>query len=84
MRRRLRQKCRYAQRKLVKDPKAARRLELLWVSCGNEDGLFNISAGVHDYLATRKVPHQWYVDSGAHAFPIWKNDLYHFASRLFR
>jgi enterochelin esterase-like enzyme len=46
--------------------------------------LFNISAGVHDYLATRKVPHQWYVDSGAHAFPVWKNDLYHFASRLFR
>jgi enterochelin esterase-like enzyme len=69
---------------LVKDPKAARELELLWVSCGNEDGLFNISAGVHDYLAAQKVPHTWYVDSGAHTFPVWKNDLYHFASLLFR
>ena len=69
---------------LVKDPKAARRLDLLWVSCGNEDGLFNISAGVHDYLAAQKVPHKWYVDTGAHAFPVWKNDLYHFASLLFR
>jgi enterochelin esterase-like enzyme len=73
-----------APAELVKDPKAARRLELLWVSCGNEDGLFNISAGVHDYLAAQKAPHKWYIDSGAHTFPVWKNDLYHFASLLFR
>jgi hypothetical protein len=30
------------------------------------------------------VPHKWYVDAGAHTFPVWKNDLYHFASLLFR
>jgi enterochelin esterase-like enzyme len=69
---------------LVSDPKKARRLELLWVSCGNEDGLFNISAGVHEQLAAQKVPHKWYIDAGAHTFPVWKNDLYHFASLLFR
>jgi enterochelin esterase-like enzyme len=69
---------------LVPDPAAARQLELLWVSCGNEDGLFNISAGVHDYLAAHGVPHAWHIDSGGHTFPVWKNDLYHFASLLFR
>jgi enterochelin esterase-like enzyme len=69
---------------LVPDPKVARQLELLWVSCGNEDGLFNISAGVHDYLTAQKVPHTWYIDAGGHTFPVWKNDLYHFASLLFR
>jgi enterochelin esterase-like enzyme len=69
---------------LVSDPKKARRLELLWVSCGNEDGLFNISAGVHEQLAAQKIPHKWYIDAGAHTFPVWKNDLYHFASLLFR
>jgi enterochelin esterase-like enzyme len=69
---------------LVPDPKAARRLELLWVSCGNEDGLFNISAGVHEYLASQNVPHTWHIDAGAHTFAVWKNDLYHFASLLFR
>jgi enterochelin esterase-like enzyme len=69
---------------LVANPAAARRLELLWVSCGNEDGLFNISAGVHDYLTAQNVPHKWYIDAGAHTFPVWKNDLYHFASLLFR
>jgi enterochelin esterase-like enzyme len=69
---------------LVKDPAAARRLELLWVSCGNEDGLYNISAGVHEHLTAQNVPHQWHIDSGGHTFPVWKNDLYHFASQLFR
>ena len=73
-----------APAELVTDAAAARRLELLWVSCGNEDGLFNISAGVHEYLAAQKVPHKWYIDAGAHTFPVWKNDLYHFASLLFR
>jgi len=69
---------------LVKDPAAAKQLTLLWVSCGNEDTLFNISLGVHDYLAAQNVPHTWYIDSGAHTFPVWKNDLYHFAGLLFR
>ena len=73
-----------APAELVPDPAAARQLELLWVSCGNEDGLFNISAGVHEYLAAQNVPHKWYIDAGAHTFPVWKNDLYHFATLLFR
>ena len=69
---------------LVPDPATARRLELLWVSCGNEDGLFNISAGVHEHLGAQNVPHTWHIDAGGHTFPVWKNDLYHFASLLFR
>ena len=69
---------------LVADPAAARQLELLWVSCGNEDTLFNISLGVHEYLNAQDVPHVWHIDAGAHTFPVWKNDLYHFASLLFR
>jgi enterochelin esterase-like enzyme len=73
-----------APAELVADPAKARQLALLWVSCGNEDGLFNISAGVHEHLAAQNVPHKWYIDAGAHTFPVWKNDLYHFASLLFR
>jgi enterochelin esterase-like enzyme len=73
-----------APAELVPDPANARRLELLWVSCGNEDGLYNISAGVHEYLKAQNVPHTWHIDAGGHTFPVWKNDLYHFASLLFR
>jgi enterochelin esterase-like enzyme len=71
---------------LVKDPAAARtQLKLLWVSCGDQDSLFNISENVHRYLAEQKVPHVWHIDvGGAHTFPVWKNDLYHFSTLLFR
>jgi len=69
---------------LVADVAGAKQLELLWVSCGNEDTLFNISQGVHDHLAAQEVPHMWHIDAGAHTFPVWKNDLYHFAAMLFK
>ncbi len=70
---------------LVPEPeRAAQMLEVLWVSCGDEDTLFDISEGVHEYLAENDVPHIWQVDTGGHTFPVWKNDLYHFASLIFR
>ena len=71
---------------LVPDPAAAaQKLKLLWVSCGDQDSLFNISEGVHEYLAEQKVPHVWHIDvGGAHTFPVWKNDLYHLSTLPFR
>jgi enterochelin esterase-like enzyme len=71
---------------LVKDAAAARqKLKLLWVSCGDQDSLFNISEGVHTYLAAQSVPHVWHIDvGGAHTFPVWKNNLYHLSTLLFR
>jgi enterochelin esterase-like enzyme len=71
---------------LVKDPAAARQqLKLLWVSCGDQDSLFNISENLHKHLTEQKVPHVWHIDvGGAHTFPVWKNDLYHLSTLLFR
>ncbi len=71
---------------LVSDAAAARKqLKLLWVSCGDKDSLFNISEGVHKYLDEQKVPHIWHIDlGGTHDFPVWKNDLYHLSTLLFR
>lgn len=66
------------------DLDTASQLELLWVSCGNEDTLFNISLSVHEYLEEQNIPHVWHIDDGAHTFPVWKNDLYHFAALLFK
>src|SRR5918912_297984 len=52
---------------LVPDPAAAKkRLKLLYLSCGNKDGLIRISQGVHAYLKEKNVPHVWNVDSHAH------------------
>lgn len=70
--------------KLVPDLEKAKTLKLLWVSCGDKDGLLGISQGVHQYLKQKGVPHTWHVSPGGHDFPVWKNDLYWFAQRIFR
>ena len=71
---------------LIKDhAEAAKKLRLLYVACGDKDGLFRISQGVHDMLDEKKVPHVYRViPGGGHDFRVWKSDLYHFAQLLFR
>jgi enterochelin esterase-like enzyme len=70
---------------LVSDPAAAsKQLRLLWLSCGDQDRLMDASKTFHTSLEEKKVPHLWHVDSGAHTWPVWKNDLYLLAQRLFR
>jgi enterochelin esterase-like enzyme len=71
---------------LVKDPsEATKQLKLLWVSCGDKDGLMRVSRGFHETLEEKKVPHIWHVHpGGGHDFAVWKADLYHFAPLLFR
>jgi len=70
---------------LVPDPAAARaQLKLIYLSCGNQDGLINYSQGVHRYLREHGVPHVWNVDDHGHDGHTWANNLYWFAQRLFR
>ena len=62
---------------LITDPEAAKKqLKLLWVACGNKDGLIRISQGVHAYLKEKDVPHVWHVDGHAHDATEWRNNLY--------
>ncbi len=70
---------------LVPDPAAAKeKLKLLWLGCGNKDGLIRISQGVHNYLKEKGVPHIWHVDSNAHDGTEWSNNLYLFAQHIFK
>ena len=70
---------------LVPDSAAAKqKLKLLWLSCGNKDGLIGISQGMHAYLKEKDVPHVWNVDSHGHDPTEWRNNLYHFVQRIFR
>jgi len=70
---------------LVPDPDVAKdKLKLLWLSCGNKDGLIRISQGVHGYLKEKGVPHVWNVDGHAHDPTHWRNNLYYFLQRVFR
>jgi enterochelin esterase-like enzyme len=70
---------------LVPDPEAAKaKLKLLWISCGDADGLITFSKRTHDYLAEKGVPHIYYIEPGVHDFKVWKNSLYMFSQFLFK
>ena len=70
---------------LIPDPdKAKQQLKLLWISCGNKDGLIRISQGVHAYLKEKNVPHIWHVDEHAHDFQHWKKALFNFSQLIFK
>lgn len=70
---------------LAPDPAAiGDRLELLYLSCGNQDGLINVAQGVHRYLKAHDVPHVWNVDGFGHDSSTWSSNLYHFLQRVFR
>jgi enterochelin esterase-like enzyme len=70
---------------LIPDPAAAKKqLKLLYLSCGNKDGLIHISQGIHNYLKEQNVPHIWNVDSHGHDAETWSENLYHFVQHIFR
>jgi len=70
---------------LITNPKMiANRLHLLWLSCGDEDDLINISENFHNSLVTNDIPHEWYVDNGGHEPAVWSSGLYHFSQQLFK
>jgi enterochelin esterase-like enzyme len=74
-----------ANAELIKDgADAAKKLRLLWVSCGDADRLLKGSEAFHASLEKLKVPHVWHVDSGGHTWAVWKNDLYLISQMLFR
>lgn len=71
--------------KLLADPADAKeKLKVLWIACGNKDGLIRVSQGVHKMLKENGVPHVWHVDSHAHDDPEWSSNLYLFAQHIFK
>ncbi len=60
------------------------KIKLLWISCGDKDGLITNSKRTHDYMEANDVPHIYYVDHGYHDFKVWSNSLYMFSQLLFK
>lgn len=70
---------------LPKPEDATKALKLLWISCGDKDGLISFSKRTHDYLVTNNVPHIYQViPDGYHDFKVWKQNLYMFSQLLFK
>ncbi len=70
---------------LIPDPPALGKLHLLWISSGDKDNFASgATKALHEFLDEKKVDHIYHVDSGAHEWPVWKNDLYLVSQKLFR
>jgi enterochelin esterase-like enzyme len=73
-----------APEELIPDARKTKdQLKLLWLSCGNKDGLIRISQRMQRYLKEKDIPHIWNVDGHGHDGTHWRNNLYHFAQLLF-
>ena len=75
-----------APEELVPNPTETKtKLKLLWISCGDQDGLISFSKRTHDYLVENDVPHGYYIiPGGGHDFKVWKESLYQFAMLIFK
>lgn len=60
------------------------KLKLLWLSCGESDGLLFFSSRLHKYLKEKQFPHIFYIEPGVHDFKFWKTSLYLFAQLIFK
>lgn len=71
---------------LVPDPEAVKKnVKLIWISCGDNDGLIGISKRTYDYLKENDVPCQFFATPGGrHDFREWKANLYNFAQLIFK
>ena len=69
---------------LPKPEKAIEAIELLWVSCGDEDFILETSKTVHEQLDALKVPHAWHLGKGPHEWPVWQDDLFRVSQLLFK
>jgi enterochelin esterase-like enzyme len=69
---------------LVPDPADAKNLKLLWLACGNQDGLLRVAQGVHGYLKEKSVPHVWNVDGNGHDTAEMSDNFYHYVQRIFK
>jgi enterochelin esterase family protein len=64
------------------DPKAAPKL--LWVSCGTEDNLIQPNRLFVAWLRTKGFQPMVVETPGIHNWPVWRDNLIHFAPLLFR
>jgi enterochelin esterase-like enzyme len=65
-------------------PKSTAQIRLLWLSCGEDDGLLGINEKFRDWLQTRGIAATWTETAGGHSWQVWRRDLIAFAPVLFQ
>ena len=73
----------YTQKLASLDAKAA-DLRLLWIACGTEDSLLEANRKMVAFLKTKEMPVTQIETPGMHTWPVWRDNLIHFAPLLFQ
>ena len=69
---------------VIENPDATnKKLHLLWIGCGTEDGLFPAAKGFSEFLDQHHIRHTFHPSGGAHTFMVWRNYLNDVAPLLF-
>lgn len=71
-------------KEILPNPQDAKKFKLIFISCGDQDGLMPYSKRTSNYLGENRIPHIFYVEPGGHDFKVWKNDLYIFSQLIFK
>lgn len=66
------------------DPAINKKLRLLWMGVGKQDGLHDGLLAVHQSLDKAGVSHIWVESEGGHVWGEWRDYLTQFASLLFQ
>jgi enterochelin esterase-like enzyme len=69
---------------LAKNPSAANdKLKLLWIACGEKDGLLKFNKGFDQWLTSHQIRHEFKVTPGVHTWHLWRRYLAEVATKLF-
>jgi len=66
------------------DASANAQLRLLWIACGTDDNLIELSRAFRLWLASKGIHHADIETPGAHTWLVWRRNLTEFAPLLFR
>jgi enterochelin esterase-like enzyme len=66
------------------DTSANAQLRLLWIACGTDDNLIELSRAFRSWLASKGIHHADIETPGAHTWMVWRRNLTEFAPLLFR
>jgi S-formylglutathione hydrolase FrmB len=62
---------------------AINELDMLWVGCGTEDGIFNVNRLFSEHLTEAGIEHTFRNTPGAHTPIVWSRYLHEVVPQLF-
>ena len=70
---------------LLAHPKETnKKLKLLWIGCGRQDGAFKATEELAGVLQTNQIQHTFHPTEGHHNFAVWRDYFAEVAPQLFR